>query len=213
MPTVNILYGFGEGPRVGHRFRRALRAKGYKVIDDASQADIIFTHSGGCLLLPPKLQAKQVIHIAPYHWPGLPWSASMGHKLLDDLRTHHAEGELRFWSRKTFWNFMYACNMRKNIQMVRNLKKKHRWQCTADTIVVRPRFDSFCIPDSSALPFKPGAAFVSLPGHHDDCWRNPNPYIALIQPLKEGKPKKFFPSLASPSAQDSSLPKDIVFDE
>ena len=213
MQTVSILYGFGEGPRVGRRFHRALRAKGYTVVDNASKADIIFTHSGGCLLLPAKLCAAQIIHIAPYHWPGRSWLRCIGRKLLDDLRTHHREGELKFWGRKTLWNFIYACNMPKNLQMIGNLAREHRWQCETKTIVVRPRFDSFCIPDSKALPFRPGAAFVSLPGHHDDCWRNPDPYIALIQPLKEGKPKKGFPSFASPSAQDSSLPENIVFDE
>lgn len=181
MPTVALLYGFGEGPRVGRRFRAALKAKGYETIDDASQADIIITHSGGCLLMPPTNRAKQIIHIAPYHWPGLPWTASMGHKLLDDLKTHHKEGELKFWSRKTFWNLVYTCNMRKNFRMIKNLSNKQRWRCAEKTIVVRPRYDSFCIPDASAMPFKPGAAFVSIPGHHDDCWRNPQPYIALIQ--------------------------------
>lgn len=181
MATVSILYGFGEGPRVGRRFYAALRATGYQVIDDAARADIIVTHSGGCLLLPTKTCARQIVHIAPYHWPGLPWSASMGRKLLSDLRTHHQEGELRFWTRKTFWNFVYACNMFKNFKMLHKIRDKQRWYCRANTIVIRPRYDTFCTPDSADLPFKPGAAFLSFPGHHDDCWRDPGPYITLLQ--------------------------------
>lgn len=184
MPTVCILYGFSEGPRVGRRFRAALKAKGYSIITDPAQADILITHSGGCLLLPDKIQAKQIIHIAPYQWPGKSWFACMSRKLLDDIHAHHREGELHFWARKTFWNFVYFWKMANNFRMQRTINQPTRWRYGNITTVLRPRHDTFCTPDYRLLPFKPSATFISMPGYHDDCWRNPKPYVDL---LKTGK--------------------------
>jgi hypothetical protein len=181
MPTVCILYGFGEGPRVSGRFRKALAAKGYQLTKDSTKADLIITHSGGHLLLPDKARAKQIIHIAPYYWPGRSWLRCMIRKLYDDLHTHHKEGELRFWTRKTFWNFIYALKMPANFRMLARLLSSKPWHHGERTTVVRPRFDSFCTPDPKAMPFKRPPKFISFPGHHDDCWRDPAPYIALIQ--------------------------------
>lgn len=181
MSTICVLYGFGEGPRVGRRLVKALTAKGHDVVVDPAGADVIITHSGGCLLLPSEIRAKQIIHVAPYYWPNKSWFACMSRKLLDDLQTHHAEGDLHFWAHKTFWNFVYFWRMSANFKMMRRLKGKDRWRHGEITAVVRPRFDTFCIPEPKSLPYKPSAVYISMPGSHDDCWRDPAPYISLIQ--------------------------------
>ena len=181
MSTVCILYGFGEGPQVSKRFRKALGAKGYQVITDPAQANTLITHSGGHLLMPGKVRAEHIIHIGPYYWPGKSWFRCMSRKLYDDLRTHHQEGELRFWARKTFWNFTYGLKIPANFRMLAAILSKKPWRFGSRTLVIRPSLDSFCIPDPGAMPFAEPAAFVSLRGHHDDCWRDPKPYIDLIQ--------------------------------
>jgi hypothetical protein len=181
MPSVSIVYGLCEGPRVAQRFQTALRKAGYSVIHDPAQADIIVTHSAGYLLLPAKIRAQKIMHIAPYYWPGKSWFRCMGRKLYDDIRTHHKEGELAFWARRFLWNGVYLWRVPHNLRMAKGLRSDARWQCTGHTIVVRPRFDSFCTPDPSLLAFKPEAAFVSMSNYHDDCWRDPHPYILLIK--------------------------------
>jgi len=181
MSTVCILYGFGERKHVSKRFQRALKQRGHGLVDNPSDAQVIITHSGGCLLLPDKISAKQIIHIAPYYWPDKTWVSCMSRKLIDDLRTHHKGGELRFWARKTFWNVLYSWNMSKNFRMLGNIRNKARWQRGDITIVARPKFDTFCTPDPKAMPFEHAPAFVSMPGHHDDCWRDPKPYLLLVK--------------------------------
>ncbi len=181
MPTVCILYGLGEGPKVGFRLEKALAAKGHSIVNDAESADIIITHSGGFLLVPKDVQAGQIVHIAPYHWPRTSWFAAMGRKLLDDFRHHRQKGELKFWAHKTCWNAIYFWNMSRNLRMLRAIKTDQRWRRGGITVVARPRFDTFCAPDPELLPFRPDTAFVSMPGHHDDCWLEPEPYILQIK--------------------------------
>jgi hypothetical protein len=180
MPTtVCVLYGFGEGPRVGQRLQKALQASGYEVIDDPAQADIIITHSAGCLLLPEKVRARQIIQIGPY-WPERTWLKAATRKFIDDMHKHHREGELRFWLHKSLWNLTYFCRMPTNFRFLKGLKEGRHWRHGKITTVVRPRYDSFCAVDPKSR-FKQPPAFLSFPGHHDDCWRDPKPYIALLK--------------------------------
>jgi len=181
MLTVCILYGFGEGPRVGAHFERALTAKGYRIVRNAGRADIIITHSGGYLLVPQAIRAKQIIHIAPYRWPGKSWLVCIGAKLLNDLHAHHREGELAFWIRKSCWNFVYMWRLPANIRMLKRLQSPAIWRHGNLCVVVRPRFDTFCTPRCQELPFRPSAAYLSLGKHHDDCWRHPHTYLDLLQ--------------------------------
>ena len=180
MPNICILYGFCEGPRVGRRFEKALARAGYKVTKDAEQADILITHSGGCYLLPPTFRAKRIVHIGPWYWPGRPWAVSGWQKFKHDFTSHHQEGELRFWLGKSLWNFVYLWNFRA-FGMLRGKRLGTPWPYGAITTIVRPAQDSFCTPDLANMPFTAPPTIRTMPGYHDDCWRNPAPYIALIQ--------------------------------
>lgn len=181
MPTVCILYGFCEGPRVSKRFRAMLAKASYTVISDPAQADIIIGHSGGCFSLPEQLRAKQIVQIGIVYWPGRSILSSLLHKLIADVRHHHRQGAIRFWLRKTFWNFFYFWNFVNLGRMLVGRKRGRHWRYGKITTVVRPRLDSFCTPDLACLPFTDKPKFVELPGQHDDCWRNPAPYVALLQ--------------------------------
>jgi hypothetical protein len=179
MPTACILYGFGEGPRIGWRLARAVEAKGYRIINDPGQADVIIAHSAGCLLLPAKVRAKQIIQIGPY-WPEQPWIVAACRKFMDDMQLHHQGKELSFWLRKSLWNLVYFCKMPTNLHFLRGIKNGRQWRHGSITTVVRPRFDNFCAPVFQSH-FKDQPTFISFPGHHDDCWRNPQPYLSLIK--------------------------------
>lgn len=181
MAKVCVIYGFGEGPRVGRRFRAALESAEHEVVVDPGLADVLVTHSGGHLLVPGKLRAGQIIHIAPYYWPGKTWAGSMARKLINDFLAHRREKELGFWARKTFWNFTYACKMPSNLKMLASIRRGGKWRHGSISLVVRPRHDDFCTPRPEVMPFKNDPTFLSFPGHHDDCWRDPTPYISLIK--------------------------------
>jgi hypothetical protein len=182
MPTVCIIYGFCEGPRTGERLQQALIAKGFKPIPNPDQADLIITHSGGAQLLPENVSAKQIIQVGPY-WPKGPWLVATARKLAYDVRCHHAEGELRFWIIKSFWNFVYFWKLSTGPRMLQGLMKGCHWRHGNITMVVRPRLDSYC-PQNYTTRFAQEPAFISFPGYHDDIWRDPEPYLDL---LKTGK--------------------------
>jgi len=180
MKTVCILYGLAEGAQIGKRLQTELQAKGYDVTQDAAKADVIITHSGGCLLLPKVIKAKHILQIGTYFWPGKPWVVAMSGKVVRDLRIHHTEGELRFWAQKTFWNLVYSWKIAVHCRMLFGLLSGAQWRHGSATIVVRPRFDTFCTPNPKLFQFRQAPAFVSMPGGHDECWRNPAPYIELL---------------------------------
>lgn len=180
MSTACILYGVLEGPHMGKRMRQALKSKGYTIIADPAAADLIITHSAGSLLLPKKVCAKQIIQIAPY-WPDRPWLKAAFRKGVDDLREFHRHRQTHRWFLKGFWNFVYFWRFDTIATILRGLKNGHHWRHGNITTVVRPRFDSFCAPKTDNPDFKDSASFVSFPGYHDDCWRDPGPYLALIK--------------------------------
>jgi hypothetical protein len=179
--TICILYGFGEGPRVGKRFLAALRAAGFGVTGNPATADVIIAHSGGCFLIPEHTRARQIIQVGIAWWPGRAWLSCLARKLLDDVRSHHREGELRFWARKSLWNLAYACNLWHTLKMFRGRASGILWRYGHITTVVRPEHDHFCTPNKNKLPFTKRPHFVGLPGYHDDLWHKPQAYIDVIK--------------------------------
>jgi hypothetical protein len=165
---------------MGRRFEKALAAKGYQIIHDASQADIIVTHSAGCLLLPKKVRAKQIIQLGPY-WPEHLWFAAAWRKITDDMRTHHKASDLGFWLDKCMWNFVYLLRLPTNFRFAQGIKHGSHWRHGHITTVVRARFDPFCEQWPKSQSFETSPTYLSFPGNHDDCWRKPAPYIALIK--------------------------------
>lgn len=167
---------------MGRRLQQALRAKGFTSVRDPSHADLIIAHSGGALLLPKKVRATQIIQIGPY-WPGESWAAATRRKLADDMRSHHEEGELQFWLRKSFWNFVYLWKVPTALRMFQGFKRGWHWRYGDITTVVRPRFDSYCSQNYKTR-FTREPIFLSFNGHHDDVWRSPEPYLALVKTAK-----------------------------
>jgi hypothetical protein len=182
-PTVCIVYGFAEGPRVGRALQVALTEAGFTVVQDPAQADIIFAHSGGCFVLPTKHRAKLIIFTGLSYWPGKPLLVSIAQKTWHDLQAHRRAGQLRAWLKKTGWNLVYAGKVHHNARMLRGMRQGTAWQATADRmIVVRNTHDAFCAPDITAMPFshaKPIA--IELIGEHDDCWLHPAPYVSIVK--------------------------------
>ncbi len=181
MTTVCILYGFAEGEKVSKRFRTILASRGYQIIKDPSKADIIIGHSGGCFLLPEKIRAKHIIQIGIVHWPGRGVADSMLRKLISDLKHHHKTGAIGFWARKTFWNAVYIWKIPSMIRMLIGRKRGYHWRHGDITTVVRPQMDSFCTPNFDLMPFVGKPHFIEIPGQHDDCWRQPEDYISIVQ--------------------------------
>jgi hypothetical protein len=132
-------------------------------------------------LLPKHVRAKRIIQIGMVFWPGRSIVGSLVRKLIDDIRHHHREGAMKFWIRKTFWNVVYMWKMPSNIHMLIGRARGYHWRYGSITTVARPARDSFYTPHIQDMPFTGKPKIVHVPGQHDDCWRQSEPYLALLQ--------------------------------
>ncbi|HEU4913947.1 MAG TPA: hypothetical protein VFT16_00875 [Candidatus Saccharimonadales bacterium] len=190
-PTVAIIYGFAEGPLVGKYFRRLLHQKGFRVITDPQEADIIVTHSGGVYYLPQDLQGKTVLIVAPTYWRfgdslikgGL---SKIRQEAQHAIKKHH----LRRWFEKAYINTMYVFgDVPASVRMFQTAKiaGKDLPLCNAKRVgVISHHNDAWSgyiqkVAVEKYLPY----CLISHAGSHDDIWIHPKDYVAVIQYLYE----------------------------
>lgn len=182
--TIAILYGINEGPAMGRRLRHELERAGFAISKDPTAADIIFAHSGGCLLVPAKNRAQYIVQVGIPYWPHRPWLLATVRKVSRELAVYQREHRLAAWFRKALWHAFYAFNLLAAIRMARNLSLTGPWNGPQPQIVVRNRHDVYCSPAIVDTPFRGPRTFLSLPGEHDDCWEHPERYVHLLQSLQ-----------------------------
>lgn len=185
--SVCIKYGFGEGDWHGKRLLRALRQTGYSVTRDAEAADVIISHSGGCFSLPANNPGQLIILIGPPYWPGKSPVFSIVQKIYRDFMDFARNKKLPRWFLKTFWNLLYGtCYMPATIMISWSARKHNFYKALRQDqiVLIRNEHDAFCTPDIEQLPVAPDRfRYFHLPGQHDDCWENPEPYVQVLQSL------------------------------
>lgn len=121
----------------------------------------------------------------PY-WPGNSILKSLGQKFFQDLVLNFRLHRRRLWLQKTLWNGLYMLNLARTYKMLNGRRRETVWDLRAPkTILIRNQEDTFCTPEVEKLPFKHKPTIVHLPGSHDDCWINPEPYIKLLETIYE----------------------------
>ena len=179
VPTVCILYGFCEGGHTGLPLVCLLRERGYAITGSPSHADIVVGHSGGCFIVPEHATVKQYIMVGLPYWPGKSVFRALVEKNRLELRQYYGERRLGEWLRKFSWNLIYFWKVPSNIRMLRAQRNGRFWH-TKHVVLVRNRQDRCCTPDITALSFANSAAFIELPGQHDDIWQHPEYYVDII---------------------------------
>lgn len=177
--TVCILYGLAEGPRIGAALTAKLIESGFTITQSAHSADYILAHSGGCFLVPADNKAKVILLIGLPYWPPKNTLTTMQQKNVFEFKYRRTHKELRTWTKRLFWNSVYLLNFRALQKMVAGRANKAYFD-VANAILVRNKYDFGCTPDIASIPFKQQPEYVQLPGMHDDCWDNPEPYITLL---------------------------------
>lgn len=181
--TVAIIHGFAEGRLSSGLLRAELQNRGFAVTKDARAADVIFAHSGGCFMVPEDARAKLILLVGIAYWPKKPWLVCMAKKIWYDARHFRRERTLREWFRKTAANALYIGNVPRNLRMWHAWKRSGAiWRLpAATTVAIRNCDDMFCTPELTELPFTENVRILELPGQHDDCWINPEPYADVVQ--------------------------------
>jgi hypothetical protein len=184
-PTVSIIYGFGEGEWHGRAFRSALQMAGFSTNHQPATADIVIAHSAGCFYLPNERQDQLTILIGPSYWPGKPLIVSFWQKVSWDFKDYRRRGMTAAWFYKTLRNTLYIIGgTRKARLMIKNTRRQNFYAALRNkwTVIIRNQDDSWLTPNAKALlGSKATFSFHELPGQHDDCWINPEPYVRLLQ--------------------------------
>lgn len=185
--TYAILYGMAEGPFHSRKLRQLLEEAGFQPVDDTKDADIIIAHSGGSFIVPKHTAAKLFLHINPSYWPGKSLLRSLAQKLKYDFRLYRQRHQLNRWLATLAANIVYGLNLSRSLRMAwpyfhatRTLKSlsddsKH--------IFIRSYIDSYCHPKALLEATDGQHNYLTLAGHHDDCWREPEQYVQLIRSL------------------------------
>ena len=170
-----------EGPAIAVAFTQACKRAGFRVINDPTTADIIFAHSGGCMLIPPDNSAQTVVLVGIPYWPGRSLLISTITKIRRDFASHIQRHARRAFLMKCIYHVRYSMQLYREWLMFTQLPLDRPWNNRQRQIIVRNRFDMYCVPSVFDAPFNGPRVFISLPGEHDDCWSNPHRYIELLQ--------------------------------
>lgn len=182
--TIAIIHGAFEGPAISRRLTDALHQAGFVIVQDPAAADIIFAHSGGCYLVPPKNQAKLVVLAGLPYWPGRPWVIATAKKLLQDAQLRRDQHNQSYnWLRKELLHARYTSHVGAHLRMWFKQNIRNDWNGDQPQVIIRNQHDAYCRPDITELPFRGPRTFISFPGGHDDCWDNPKSYVRLLQSL------------------------------
>ena len=173
-----ISYGVMEGSLHGTRMRQALRKRGYRITSEASDADVIVAHSGGYFLLPELGPRTKLLLIDPAGYTGRSPAANIIRHVFFDIKQVFFSRDILFYLRKTLLNLLYFCvQVPRNTAMYRIYRAGGRPELLkrTNTVIVQGHDRSWLDKDG----------FSSTETHylrttHDDCWRNPERYLAFL---------------------------------
>ncbi|MDB5175209.1 MAG: hypothetical protein JWM81_67 [Candidatus Saccharibacteria bacterium] len=185
MKSVAILYGFTEGRRHGHRMRKALRKAGYRVVRHPDDADILIAHSAGCFFTKDYKKATFVMLINPPYWPGKTLRKRAVERFFVDLKHGIRPTKIWFWAYKNCLNVYYGLSRFKRnwrlVIMALHFTLPKAVAHHKNVLVVRNHDDTWLSPELEAVKeSQPAISIHHLSGEHDDCWRHPSRYIALL---------------------------------
>ena len=177
--TVCVLYGLAEGPRIGTTLTSKLTDAGFNVVRSPENAECIIAHSGGCFLVPSSNSAKVILLIGLPYWPPKNTLTTMRQKNVHEFKYRRTHKELRTWSKRLFWNSVYLFNISALHKMLAGRANK-AYFALPNAVLIRNESDFGCTPDIASIPFIQQPEYAQMPGMHDDCWDNPEPYITLL---------------------------------
>ena len=190
-PTVAIAYGLGEGPAISKRLREGLNEKGYALIDNVSQADIVIAHSGAIYSLPTDATNKVVLLIGPSCGrKGRSLTRTQFNKVGQDLRFAVKHRRVGGWLRKSYHNAAYLA---RDPQALKTMWRAAQSNGSFLPALSADKVAVICYKDdpwsgyiqSDQVENNQHYSFIDHSGVHDDLWTNPQEYISVIQYLYE----------------------------
>ena len=183
--TYAIVYGLAEGPFISRSLRHAMEAAGFMPAK-AHEADVVITHSGGCYTVPANSRAKLFLHINPPYWPGKPIVESVRQKVAYNFRLRKQRHQLQSWALSSAANSIYALNLKRAFSMIMPYNRARQTLARLPDslhVFIRTHIDNYCDPAALISATSSKHSYLTLAGHHDDCWREPEQYVQLVKAL------------------------------
>ncbi|HEX8762329.1 MAG TPA: hypothetical protein VF733_01075 [Candidatus Saccharimonadales bacterium] len=187
-PTVAILYGTGEGKKIGKRLCRSLAARGFVCTDNPVTADAIIAHSGGTLLLPPQTAAKAILIVGPITGFRGSLLGTTVKKVRQDWQQARASKSTAHFLRKSMYNARYLLTRPAHHgRMLRGLASGRKLLpslTTPNVGVIALRNDPWSGFLAELAPHdRHSYTFLHYNKLHDDLWENPHDYITVLEYL------------------------------
>lgn len=184
--TYAIIYGIGEGPLIGHRMRQILTAKGYAEVEP-TEAEIVLTHSGGAYMLPATARAKLYVHFnCTQYMPLRELLAAHRSKIRYDFNKRRANKQLLRWLLALGANGWYFLHISRGLRMRLGFNRSEQLLGSLPTgqhVFICGKADRLSDSEILMRHTSQRHTYVSIEGGHDDCWRQPEPYVSAIRSL------------------------------
>ncbi|QQS18072.1 hypothetical protein IPL68_05515 [Candidatus Saccharibacteria bacterium] len=158
--------------------QQSLVDHGYTIIKHPRRADLVIAHSGAHLLLKLPRSGQTYLIIDA--------SCNTGRHVFDNAFRHvwydlvHilGNGQLQYYGWKTWWNCVYTLTRPiPAIKMYRRIRHPNYRPKRFSTMAIITQGDDRSWYNPAVLPVE---ELVFISGDHDDCWRNPDRYLDLI---------------------------------
>jgi len=141
---------------------------------NATSADVILAHSGGCQLI----DQPNALFVNPNTWPERNYFEKQWQKIVGEFHNQTPSNRV---VASLFWNLVYTFSQfRYNVSLLRPYQLANRASFKSDLrcIIIRNDNDVWCTPDIER--YYPNARVITLSGSHDDCWINPAKYVSSM---------------------------------
>jgi hypothetical protein len=177
-PSFAIIYGLNGGSLPGRKLSRLFKEAGWKPAKQAGEADLIIAHSAGCWLIPPSAEPKLVMYVGmplAQATPRRTWAAAN--------KVAFQKGGIKHSLKIRAQNAYYQVRQpRRNLGIIRRAKTAQPVIFPkAQSIFIANRHDPWLKSETLQTYLDNQEwAFISLPGVHDDIWKHPERYAAII---------------------------------
>jgi hypothetical protein len=184
---IAILYGVVGGPHSQIRLLPTLRAAGYIITDNVSEADVILAHSAGCLWLPQSSSQQTLLLVGPPYWPGKRIRQSIKERGRSNFRFRQHGYPFSRWLIRNLWGIYYLfAQAKRTWYILRHIAEFNLEQVVRahNTIIVHNEYDEWLTPDLERIrQLNPQTKIIRLSGDHDDLHYNPAVYVNLLQSM------------------------------
>ncbi|MGB4800132.1 MAG: hypothetical protein WBP03_01275 [Candidatus Saccharimonadales bacterium] len=186
---VCLIYGITEGPWHGRAMRAAFARRGWELVANPSEADIVVAHSGGVFFIPLPRADQQLLLIDPTCTADRAGARHalrfIGWEMRHTLLSREAGNFLRRMCHNLFYILV---SFRRNREIVRHFYRPNITAVLRHPRLIITQSDNRAWFDEQTLQRLADSQKLHvhyIRSHHDDCWNHPDRYLDLLSLLND----------------------------